>query len=171
MNAPSTFQELMNKIFRPYLQKFNLVVFDDILLYSKTWDEHIQHLDLVLQILCDHHLHAMDNEWAIFVRVGYYIDRLRMMLECHRQYQIYRNLKKCILCAPFGALLGHVVCRNGILVDLSKVVIILDLPPPTMVKNLREKLRHTGYYRNFIKGYSEMTATMEKLLKNDTKFH
>ena len=67
--------------------------------------------------------------------------------------------------------MGHVVCRNGILVDLSKVVIILDLPPPTMVKNLREKLRHTGYYRKFIKGYSEMTATMEKLLKNDTKFH
>ena len=62
MNAPSTFQKLMNKLFWPYLQKFNLVVFDDILLYSKTWDEHIQHLDLVLQLLCDHHLHAKQSK-------------------------------------------------------------------------------------------------------------
>ena len=140
MNAPSTFQELMNKIFRPYLQKFNLVVFDDILLYSKTWDEHIQHLDLVLQILCDHHLHAMDNEWTIFVRVGDYIDRLRMMLERHRQYQIYRNLKKCIFYAPFGALLGHVVYHDGNLVEPSKIVIILDLPTPNIIKQLRTTL-------------------------------
>ena len=49
-NSPSTFQELMNKIFWPYLQNFILVFFDDILIYSKTWDENLQHLDLVLQI-------------------------------------------------------------------------------------------------------------------------
>jgi len=57
-NAPSTFQALMNKIFQPYLRKFTLVFFDDILIYSKTWDEHLQHLDLVLQLLSDHHLYA-----------------------------------------------------------------------------------------------------------------
>ena len=65
MNDPSTFQELMIKIFRPYLQKFNLVVFDDILLYSKNWDEHIQHLDFVLQLLCDHHLHAKQSKFVL----------------------------------------------------------------------------------------------------------
>ncbi|RVW63197.1 Retrovirus-related Pol polyprotein from transposon 17.6 [Vitis vinifera] len=43
-NAPSTFQAIMNSIFRPYLRKFILVFFDDILVYSPTWDEHMVHV-------------------------------------------------------------------------------------------------------------------------------
>jgi len=61
-NAPSTFQALMNKIFRPYLWKFILVFFDDILIYSKTWAEHLQHLDLVMQLLSDNHLPAKQSK-------------------------------------------------------------------------------------------------------------
>lgn len=57
-NAPSTFQAVMNNIFRPYLRKFILVFFDDILIYSKTWAEHLHHLELVLQLLSDHQLCA-----------------------------------------------------------------------------------------------------------------
>ena len=92
------------------------------------------------------------------------------MLEHCQQYQISLNLKKCFFCEPFGALLGHVVCRDRILVDWAKVAIILVLPPLTIFKNLRASLGHTGYYRKFIKGYAEVTGLMEKLLKNDTKF-
>ena len=65
------------------------------------------------------------------------------MLKCCCQYQIFLNLKKCIFCVPFGAVLGHVVCRDGILVDLAKIVIIVDLPPPTKVNKLRTTLGHT----------------------------
>ena len=50
-NAPSTFQCLMNDLFRPYLRKFILVFFDDILVYSKTWNDHLAHLRSVLSIL------------------------------------------------------------------------------------------------------------------------
>ncbi|KAH9648046.1 hypothetical protein KPL70_025440 [Citrus sinensis] len=50
-NAPSTFQCLMNDLFRPYIRKFILVFFDDILVYSKTWNDHITHLRIVLSIL------------------------------------------------------------------------------------------------------------------------
>lgn len=50
-NAPTTFHATMNELFRPYLRKFVLVFFEDILIYSKTWKEHLKHLDKVLSVL------------------------------------------------------------------------------------------------------------------------
>jgi hypothetical protein len=51
MNAPSTFQSLMNDVFRPILRKFVLVFFDDILVYSREWKTHMHQLEEVLKIL------------------------------------------------------------------------------------------------------------------------
>lgn len=57
-NAPSTFQSLMNEVFRPHLRKFILVFFDDILVYSQSWEAHLHHLKLTLQLLRQHALFA-----------------------------------------------------------------------------------------------------------------
>ena len=57
-NAPTTFQSCMNHTFRVQLRKFLLVFFDDILIYKKTWEEHLKHLDEVLSILEEHLLYA-----------------------------------------------------------------------------------------------------------------
>jgi len=57
-NAPATFQATMNELFHPHLRKFVLVFFDDILIYSKTWKEHLQHLDKVLTLLKEHQFYA-----------------------------------------------------------------------------------------------------------------
>lgn len=58
MNAPSTFQSLMNEVFKPMLRKYVLVFFDDILVYSADWESHLQHLQTVLQVLEDNGLVA-----------------------------------------------------------------------------------------------------------------
>ncbi|KAJ1692442.1 hypothetical protein LUZ63_009140 [Rhynchospora breviuscula] len=57
-NAPATFQALMNSIFKPFLRKFILVFFDDILVYSHSIEEHMQHLSTALQLLKDNKLYA-----------------------------------------------------------------------------------------------------------------
>jgi hypothetical protein len=92
------------------------------------------------------------------------------MLDKCRKYQIALNLKKCIFFSPFGVLLGHIVCKQGLLVDPSKIDIIVDVPPPTSVRQLCIALGHTGYYKKFIKGYTHIKKPMEKLLNKDSKF-
>jgi hypothetical protein len=57
-NAPATFQTLMNNILRPYLDKFVVVYLDDILIFSKTPEEHLQHVDTILQVLQQHKIYC-----------------------------------------------------------------------------------------------------------------
>jgi hypothetical protein len=115
-------------------------------------------------------LEAYFDDWTIFSLLKNHIECLRLMLDKCRQCQIALNLKKCIFFLPFRVILGHIVCKKGLLVDPSKIAIIVDLPPPTSVKQSRPALGHTGYYRKFIKGYAQITEPMEKLLKKNCLF-
>ena len=57
-NAPAAFMDLMNRVFRPYLDRFVIVFIDDILIYSRSKEEHEDHLRLVLQTLREHQLYV-----------------------------------------------------------------------------------------------------------------
>jgi hypothetical protein len=67
-NVASTFQILMNSIFNPFLRKFVLVFFDDILIYRKSMEEHVQHVDIVLQLLEEQQLYAKPSKCAFGVQ-------------------------------------------------------------------------------------------------------
>ena len=55
-NALATFQALMNTVLHKFLRHFVVVFFDDILIYSSSWAEHLQHIHMVLQTLATHQL-------------------------------------------------------------------------------------------------------------------
>ncbi len=61
-NAPATFQSSMNHIFNKQLHKYLLVLFDDILIYSKTWEEHLRNVDEVLGIMEANSLFAKQSK-------------------------------------------------------------------------------------------------------------
>lgn len=57
-NAPAVFMDMMNRVFKSYLDKFVIVFIDDILVNSKTYEDHELHLRMVLQTLREHKLYA-----------------------------------------------------------------------------------------------------------------
>lgn len=127
-NAPTTFQGLMNKTFRPYLRNFILVLFDDILIYIKSWDKHIGHVNKVLQILEDN--------------------------------QFYTKKSKCDFGKRELEYLGHIILGEGVKVDPKKIESILSWPTPKNFKGLRGFLGLNGYYRSFVKGYSQIASPL-----------
>ncbi|KAH0716653.1 hypothetical protein KY290_012914 [Solanum tuberosum] len=67
-NAPAAFMDLMNRVFRNILYSFVIVFIDDILIYSKSEDDHMNHLRIVLQALKDHQLYAKFSKCEFWLR-------------------------------------------------------------------------------------------------------
>ncbi|XP_057760830.1 uncharacterized protein LOC130981242 [Arachis stenosperma] len=137
-DAPAVFMDYMNRIFRPYLDKFVIVFIDDILVYSKSEEEHAEHLRTVLQIL--------------------------------RDRKLYAKLSKCEFWKSEVKFLGHVVSKQGIAVDPAKVEAVMNWERPTSVSEIRSFLGLAGYYRRFIKGFSQLALPLTKLTRKDTPF-
>jgi len=110
------------------------------------------------------------DDWIVFGLLKKHVARLRLMLDTCRQYQISLKLNKCIFCAPFGILLGHIVYKQGLMVDHMKIAVLVNLPISKVVRQLCMTLGHTSYCRKFINGYAQITVPMDKLLKKDMTF-
>ena len=71
-NAPAYFMSMMNKVFMEYLDKFVVVFIDDILIFSKSEEEHKEHLRLVLKKLREHQLYAKFSKCEFWLKeVGF----------------------------------------------------------------------------------------------------
>jgi hypothetical protein len=105
------------------------------------------------------------DDWMVYNLLKENVVILCLMFDRCRELHILFNLIKCIFCVPHGNLLGHIVCREGVLVDPTKVVVIMNMPPPMSAKQLCSMLGHTWYYRKFIRRYANITAPLENILK------
>jgi hypothetical protein len=112
-NALVVFMSLMNGLFREYLDKFVIVFLDDILVYSRTEEEHEQHLRMVLQVLREHQLYAnlskcsFYQEWIhylghIISKDGIAVDPEK--IEAIREWSAPRNVIEVI---SFMGLVGY----------------------------------------------------------------
>ncbi|KAL6327396.1 hypothetical protein AAG906_019709 [Vitis piasezkii] len=80
------------------------------------------------------------------------------------------NWEKCHFMVEKGIVLGHVISRKDIEVDKAKIELIVNPPPPTNVKEVRQFLGHASFCRRFIKDFSKLARPMCALLAKDAKF-
>ncbi|GJR04639.1 putative reverse transcriptase domain-containing protein [Tanacetum coccineum] len=136
-NAPAIFMDLMNRVCKPYLDKFVIVFIDDILIYSKSEEEHEVHLETILDLL--------------------------------KKEKLYAKFSKCEFWLKEVQFLGHVVNRDGIHVDPSKVESVKNWKTPESSTEIRSFLGLAGYYQRFIENFSKIAKPLTLLTqKNKT---
>ena len=135
-NAPGTFMQLMNDTFRDMLDRSVLVFLDDILVFSKTQEEHLLHMRAVL-------------------------DRLRAA-------KLYAKLSKCEFFRSEVEFLGHHIGANGLSVMQDKIAAVRDWPTPRCVTDIRAFLGLAGFYRRFVRRFSELALPLTLLTKTKT---
>ncbi|KAA0050296.1 reverse transcriptase [Cucumis melo var. makuwa] len=89
-NAPATFCTLMNKLFQPFLDRFVVVYLDDIVVYSQTLEEHVQHLRQVFQVFRDNELYIKLEKCSFAKQevefLGHWIKEGKLMMDNAKGY-------------------------------------------------------------------------------------
>ena len=98
------------------------------------------------------------------------LENLRRVLERFEEKNLVLNWEKCHFMVTQGIVLGHVVSKEGIEVDMAKVELISNLPTPKCVKDIRSFLGPAGFYRRFIKIFSAIARPLCGLLAKDVIF-
>jgi hypothetical protein len=95
---------------------------------------------------------------------------LRIVLQTLGEDQLYAKFSKCEFWLDKVEFVGHVITKEGIVVNPNKVQSVLQWLAPKNVKEVRGFLGMAEYYRRFIEGFSKIAGTMTKLLKKNIPF-
>jgi len=98
------------------------------------------------------------------------LTNLEKVLSRCEEKNLVLNWEKCHFMVINGIVLGHIVSSKGIEVDKSKIELIVNLPTPKSVKDVRSFLGHAGFYRRFIKDFSVISKPLSNLLTKDNIF-
>ncbi|GJZ95669.1 putative reverse transcriptase domain-containing protein [Tanacetum coccineum] len=97
-NAPAIFMDLMNRVCKPYLDKFIIVFIDDILIYSKSEEEHEVHLKTILDLL------EKEKLYAKFSKCEFWLKEVQFLRHGDKQDEAFQILKEKLCNAPVLAL-------------------------------------------------------------------
>ncbi|GJV98344.1 putative reverse transcriptase domain-containing protein [Tanacetum coccineum] len=97
-NAPPVFMDLMNRVCKPYLDKFVIVFIDDILIYSKDEREHEEHLKAILELL------KKEKLYAKFSKCEFWIPKESIRQSGRKGKNYFQFIKQKLCSAPFSAL-------------------------------------------------------------------
>ncbi|GJV55618.1 putative reverse transcriptase domain-containing protein [Tanacetum coccineum] len=103
-NAPAVFMDLMNRVCKPYLDKFVIVFIDDILIYSKSKKEHEEHLRQILKLLKKEELYAKFSKCEFWIAQRYNSGIHMIDVEGDKQEATFQLLKQKLCSAPILAL-------------------------------------------------------------------
>ena len=134
-NAPATFQRLMESCLGKLHLNWCIIYLDDIIIHSRTPEEHLIRLEGVFQRLRGAGLKLKPSKCAFFR------DRI--------------------------AYLGHIVSKEGIEVDPSKITAIQKWPRPNTVTDVRSFLGFTNYYRKFMHQYAQISKPLNDLTSGE----
>lgn len=96
-----------------------------------------------------------------------HLSYLQIVLETLRSYSLFAKFSKCSFPQNQIEYLGHIVTRDGIITDLTKIENMISWPTPKNIKALRGFLGLIGYYRRFAKKYGFIAKHLTELLKKD----
>ena len=97
-------------------------------------------------------------------------EHLRIVLEVLREKKLYAKFSKCEFWLDSVSFLGHVVSKDGVMVDPSKIEVVQSWVRPTNVTEVRSFVGLASYYRRFVKGFSYISSQLTNLTKQNVPF-
>ena len=97
-------------------------------------------------------------------------EHLRTVLSTLAEHKLYAKLKKCDFWMEEVHFLGHIISKDGISVDPTKVASTEGWPRTTTVTEVRSFLSMASYYRRFVMDFSRIALPLTRLFRKDHKF-
>jgi hypothetical protein len=99
-----------------------------------------------------------------------HLSHLRVVLERCCKYQISLNPKKLVFAVEQGKLLGFIVSKYGMIIDLERTQDIAKLSPPSSKNAMQSFLGKINFVRRFVPSFSEMVRPLQNLIKKDLQY-